>query len=97
MRKQKWGNRGGARAKLKANPNRAPLPSILLANIRSLENKLDYLRLEIRDCCVLIFTKTRLNADAPDSAIDMEGLTVFWSIGAAHSVVNLEGVWCACI
>lgn len=83
VRKQKRGNRGGARAKLKANPYRAPLPSILLANVRSLENKLDYLRLElttrkeIGECCVLIFTETWLNADVPDSAIDMEGLTTF--------------------
>ncbi|KAK0151949.1 hypothetical protein N1851_006689 [Merluccius polli] len=83
VRKQKRGNRGGTRAKLKANPYRAPLPSILLANVRSLENKLDYLRLElttrkeIGDCCVLIFTETWLNADVPDSAIDMEGLTTF--------------------
>lgn len=96
MRKQKRGNQGGAKAKLKANPYRAPLPSILLANVHSPENKLDYLRLElttkkeIGDCCVLFFT------DAPDS-IDMEGLTVFRSIGAAHSVVNLEGAGCACI
>ncbi len=80
-RKQKRGCRGGLVAKLKANPFKWPLPSILLANVRSLENKLDYLNLdlstkpEIRDCCVLIFTETWLNSSVPDVAISLEGLT----------------------
>ena len=79
-RKQKRGKRGGARAKLKANPHRAPLPSILLANVRSLEHKLDHLRAEltsrqeIKDCCALIFTESWLTANVPDSAIAFEGL-----------------------
>ena len=83
MRKQKRGTRGGASAKLKANPCRTPLPSILLANVRSLENKLDYLRLdlttkrEVRDCCALIFTETWLNDSVTEYAISMEGLTTF--------------------
>ncbi|MEQ2305479.1 hypothetical protein AMECASPLE_038346 [Ameca splendens] len=45
--------------------HRASLLSFLLTNVRSLENKLDYLqqeltlRKEIRDCCDLIFTKSK--------------------------------------
>ncbi|CAG5984417.1 unnamed protein product [Menidia menidia] len=46
-RKQKRGCRGGLTAKLKANPYRSPLPSRLLANVRSLANKMDYLKLEL--------------------------------------------------
>ncbi len=46
-RKRKRGSRGGLTAKLKANPCRTPLPSILLANVRSVENKLDYLKLDL--------------------------------------------------
>ncbi|XP_053469877.1 NACHT, LRR and PYD domains-containing protein 4-like [Ictalurus furcatus] len=41
-RKRKHGNRAGVHAKLKANPNRPALPSILLSSICSLDNKLDY-------------------------------------------------------
>ncbi|KAI3369115.1 hypothetical protein L3Q82_025439 [Scortum barcoo] len=56
------GKRAGLDARLKACANQPPLPSLLLANVRSLENKLDELRAritsqrEVRDCCALIFT-----------------------------------------
>lgn len=52
------------KARLKANPNRPTIPSILFANVHSLENKLDHLRLQLhtqrvmRDCCVSGFTAT---------------------------------------
>ncbi|KAI5624698.1 ectodysplasin-A isoform X3, partial [Silurus asotus] len=36
----------GANARLKANPSRPALPSLLLANVCSLDNKLDYIRLQ---------------------------------------------------
>ena len=64
-RRRKCGCRTGLRAKLKANPQRTLLPSILLSNICSLENKLDYLKLDftlkqdVRDCCAIILTETR--------------------------------------
>lgn len=44
-RKQRRGKRGGLRAKLKLTPLRLSLPSIFLANVRSLVNKMDELRL----------------------------------------------------
>ena len=62
--RRKWGKRGGLHARLKARASRPPLPSLLLANMRSLENKLDELRArittqrEMRECCALIFTET---------------------------------------
>ena len=43
-RRRKRGKRGGLHARLKACASRPPLPSLLLANVRSLENKLDELR-----------------------------------------------------
>ena len=61
-RRHKRGKRGGLHARLKARASRPPLPSLLLANVRSLENKLDELRAritthrEVRECCPLIFT-----------------------------------------
>ncbi len=45
-RKQKRGKRGGIRARLAANPHKPAIPSIVLANVRSLDNKLDYIRLQ---------------------------------------------------
>ena len=80
-RKQKRGCRVGLAAKLKAKRFRSSLPSILLANVRSLKNKLDYLKLDLstkrenRDCYVLIFTETWLNSSVPDFANSLEGLT----------------------
>lgn len=45
-RKQKRGKRAGICARLKANPNRPTIPSILFANVHSLENNLDHLWLQ---------------------------------------------------
>ncbi len=62
-RKQKRGKRGGIRARLTANPHKPAIPTIVLANVRSLDNKLDYIRLlrstqrTVRDCCVLYLRK----------------------------------------
>ncbi|KAI4905306.1 hypothetical protein NFI96_022731, partial [Prochilodus magdalenae] len=66
-RRRKLGKRGGLHARLKACASRPPLPSLLLANVRSLENKLDELRAritsqrEVRECCALIFSETWLS------------------------------------
>ncbi|RXN39336.1 leucine-rich repeat-containing 24-like protein [Labeo rohita] len=60
---------------MRARAHRTPLPSILLANVQSLENKLDDLRArakfqrDIRDCNLLCFTETWLNPAVPDHAI----------------------------
>ncbi|XP_049331041.1 probable RNA-directed DNA polymerase from transposon BS [Astyanax mexicanus] len=57
------------------------IPSLFLANVCSLDNKLDYIRLqrttqrEVRDCCVLVFVESWLNDNIPDSAIQLAGLT----------------------
>lgn len=72
------GKRGGLHARLKARASRPPLPSLLLANVRSLENKLDELRArittqrEIRECCALIFTETWLSDKVPEDAIKLQ-------------------------
>ncbi|KAK3506172.1 hypothetical protein QTP70_014844 [Hemibagrus guttatus] len=65
------------------NPSRPALPSIILSNVCSLDNKLDYIQLqrttqcEYRDCCVFVFTKTWLSNRVPEAAIQLDGLTVF--------------------
>ncbi|KAK2875601.1 hypothetical protein Q8A73_024029 [Channa argus] len=77
-RRRKRSKRGGLRARLKACASRPPLPSLLLANVRSLENKLDELRArittqrEIRECCTLIFTETWLSDKVPEDAIQLQ-------------------------
>ncbi|KAK3520766.1 hypothetical protein QTP70_032347 [Hemibagrus guttatus] len=82
-RKQKRGKWAGVRARLKTNPGRPAIPSIILSNICSLDNKLDYIRRqqttwrEYRDCCVFIFTETWLSDRVLDGAIQLDGLTVF--------------------
>ncbi|KAI3364955.1 hypothetical protein L3Q82_001119 [Scortum barcoo] len=75
----------GSRARvlvLRKRENRPPLPSILLANVQSLDNKLDELRSrmafqrDIKNCNVLVFTETWLDPSIPDSAIVPEGLYI---------------------
>ncbi|KAL0159475.1 hypothetical protein M9458_043200 [Cirrhinus mrigala] len=80
-RGRKRGKRGGIRARLRANPTGPALPTLMLSNVRSLEDKLDEIQLsqstehEARDCCVFVFTETWLNDKTPDSAIQLHGLT----------------------
>ncbi len=82
-RGRKRGKRGGIRARLRANPTRPALPTLMLSNVRSLENKLDLIQLtqstqhEARDCCVFVFTETWLNNNIPDSAIQLNKLTCY--------------------
>ncbi|KAK1802155.1 hypothetical protein P4O66_021821 [Electrophorus voltai] len=74
-RKRPRGKRAGVRNRLRARAHRAPLPSILLANVQSLDNKLDDLRArikfqrDIRDCNLLCFTESWLNPAVPNHAI----------------------------
>lgn len=81
-RKQRRGKRSGLRARLKLNPHRQSLPSIFLANVRSLANKVDELRLRITqqkfmNCNVMVFTETWLNNTIPASAIELQGRNIF--------------------
>lgn len=77
----KRGKRGGLHAKLKAHASWPPLPSLLLANVRILENKLYELKIrlttqqEIRECCSLIFPKTWLSENITDSVIQLQAQT----------------------
>ncbi len=63
-RGRKHSKHGGIRPRLKANPTRPALPTILVSNVCSLENKLDPIRLcrttqrETREWCVFVFTET---------------------------------------
>ena len=80
-RKQNRGKHACIRARLAASPTRPAIPSIILANVRSLDHKMDHIRLlrsvnrTVNNCCVLVFTETWLNDNTPDSAVQLEQLT----------------------
>lgn len=80
---RKRGIRGGLLVRLRNRPTRPPIPSMLLANMQSISNKMDELRCRVsiqRDlgnCCVFCFTETWLTSDYPDSAVHLDGFSVF--------------------
>ena len=92
-RAQKRGKRGGVAVRLKASPHRPAIPSMMLANVRSLDTQLDELKLrmaarrEIRDCCAYVFTETWLNDRIPDTAVQLDG----FSLHRADRVTSLSG------
>ncbi len=83
-KKRSWkrGKRAGVLIRLRRRAFRPPLPTILLANVQSLDNKLCELRARIsykretRDCCVICLTETWMSAMVPDSAIELTGFSV---------------------
>ncbi len=74
-RRKHRGRRAGIRNRLRDRAHSPPLPSILLANVQSLENKMDDLRArisfqrDIRDCNILCLTETWLTPTVPDTAV----------------------------
>ncbi len=74
-RRKHRGRRAGIRNRLRKRAQSPPLPSILLANVQSLENKMDDLRArisfqwDIRDCKIFCLTETWLTPTVPDTAV----------------------------
>ncbi len=74
-RRKHRGKRTGIRNRLRKRAHSPPLPSILLANVQSLENKMDDLRArisfqrDIRDCNIFCLTETWLTPTVPDTAV----------------------------
>lgn len=81
---RKRGKKGGVRQRVRilTRKRRLPLPSIVLANVQSLKNKVDELQArvshtrEFRDVCVLAFTETWLTAADMDPTTDIDGFGV---------------------
>ncbi len=82
-RRRKRGKRAGALVKSRQRGFRTPLPSIHLANLRSLANKSDKLQLLTRtnkdflNSAALCFMETWLNRAIPDSALHLAGFQLF--------------------
>ncbi len=80
---ERGSKRGGIWARLRANPTRPALPTLMLLNIRSLENKLDLihsvgLHSMRQGIVVCLFSlKHGLNDNIPDSAIQLHGLNCY--------------------
>ncbi len=74
-RKKHRGKRAGICNRLRKRAHSPPLPSILLTNVQSLENKMDDLRArisfqrDIRDCNILCLSETWLTPSVPDTAV----------------------------
>ncbi len=89
-------NAGGL-VRLRRHAFRPPLPTILLANVQSLDNKLCELQVSIsyqretRDCCVICLTETWMSAMVPDSAIELTGFSVHCSDSAKELTGKSRG------
>ncbi len=74
-RKKHCRRRAGIRNRLRERAHSPPLPSILLANVQTLESKMDDLRArisfqrDIRDCNILCLTETWLTPSVPDTDV----------------------------
>ena len=79
QRPRKRGKRSGLLVMLQRRAHRAPLQSILLANVQSLHNKVDEIRArvafqrDIRDCNVLCFTETWLTRETLTESVQPAG------------------------
>lgn len=102
-RKQKRGCRTGVRTRLARDPYRPPLPSLFVANVRSLPNKMEELELtmsaqkNIQDCCVLVITETWINATIPEEAIQLAGYATHRADRTSDSGKSRGGGLCAYI
>ncbi|KAM3850747.1 cytidine and dCMP deaminase domain-containing protein 1 [Diretmus argenteus] len=92
-RRCRRGKRAGALVKLRQRGHRTPLPSIHLANVRSLPNKMDELLLlngsnkDFARSAALCFTETWLSEAVPDAGLHLPG----FSLHRADRVKELSG------
>lgn len=75
----------GLLVRLRSRQSKIPLPSIYLANVQSLPNKMDDLlsriktQREARDCSVFCLTETWLHSGVPESSLQPPGFSVYRS------------------
>ncbi|CAJ1071423.1 RNA-directed DNA polymerase from mobile element jockey [Xyrichtys novacula] len=82
LRPRKRGKPGGVRTRLRKRRFRPHLPSIILANVRSLKPKMDVLHARCRltrafkEACIIALTETWLNETTSDSEVNLDGFTI---------------------
>lgn len=81
--RRKRGQRGGIRRRLYRRKFKPPLPSIILANVRSVTNKIDELRFlavkhhAYRDSCAIALTETWFSDHIVDDSVALENFALF--------------------
>ncbi len=100
-RKKHCGKRAKIRNRLRERAYSPPLPSILLANVQSLENKMDDLRAsisfqrDIRDYNILCLSETWLTPSVPDTAVrPSDNFSVLWMDRTAEAGKTKGGGVC---
>lgn len=79
---RKRGRRGGARARLRRRPFKPPLPSVVMANVQSLRNKMDILHARcqgeksFREACIIALSETWLKDSIPDEEVRLDNFTI---------------------
>ncbi|KAJ8010039.1 hypothetical protein DPEC_G00070840 [Dallia pectoralis] len=79
IRKRRRGSRAGLKVKLRKRRFKPTLPSIVMGNVRSLENKMDELTALVRtqsgyrESSFMCFSETWLQDVTPDSAMALDG------------------------
>ncbi len=99
FRMRRRGKRAGALVKLRRQGLRAPLPSIHLANLRSLPNKMDKVLLLSRlnkyfsNSAALCFTETWRNGTIPDGALHLPNFQLIRSdrVAAGRAFTSMRG------
>ena len=100
IRPRKRGRRGGVRTRLRKRPFRPSLPSILLANVRSLRNKMDLLhakcRVEraFRNVCIIALTETWLDGDVLDTEVSLDNFSILRADRTSRSGKDRGGGVC---
>ena len=92
------GRRAGRLLRIRRRSNKPPFPSILLANVQSLDNEIDDLRgglnyqRDIQNCNILCFTELWLNDDTVN--IQLAGYTLHRQDRTAESGKTRGGGLC---
>ncbi len=98
--KKHRGKSAGIRNRLRKRAHSPPLPSLLLANVQSLDNKMDDLRArisfqrDIRDCNIICLTETWLTPSVPDTAVTPSDTSLFYGWTEQRRLVNPRVVVC---
>ena len=77
------GRKGGVRARNKQRRFKPRLPTVILGNVQSLNNKMDEMRAnvasieDVRTCSLLCFTDTWIGESVSESNVCIEGFTSF--------------------
>ena len=85
IRPRKRGKRGGVRRRFRRRWRRVPLPSIIMGNLRSINNKTDELAActrfihEYRESSVMCYTETWLREDIDDGCVNIDGFSLIRS------------------